>query len=94
MKGWPTPHSRFCSASANAYVSRPQSFAWMIGVWKKPRPERGPNVKTAATHPQATITAGVRQEGEGIGASALIIGFSSRLCTEWLQRSGMKLGDR
>src|ERR1700730_5643526 len=58
--GWPSPHSRFCTANASANTSRPQPFAWDKGVRKKPRVERGPNVIIPMRQPHRAMTAGVR----------------------------------
>ena len=58
--GWPTPQSRFCSASAKANTSRPQWLALDMGVRKKPCVERGPYAMIAMRQPNPTITAGVR----------------------------------
>ena len=35
-KGWPRPHSRFCTASARPNTSRPQENSRLIGWMKKP----------------------------------------------------------
>ncbi len=59
--GWPSPHSRFCSASARPKTSRPQANSRLIGWMKKPRLERGPKPNSAIKHPQMMITSGVRQ---------------------------------
>src|SRR5437660_5663489 len=58
--GWPSPHSRFCTASAGANASRPQACAWESGVRKKPRVERGPKVIMPMRQPHTAMTAGVR----------------------------------
>ena len=59
--GWPSPHSRFCIASARPKTSRPQAKSRLIGWMKKPRLERGPKLSMPIAHPQMMITSGVRQ---------------------------------
>src|SRR5262245_10646420 len=64
-KGWPIPHSRFCSASENAKTSRPQPLACDIGVRKNPSDERGPNARADTRQPQSAMTSGARQLASG-----------------------------
>src|SRR5215470_2352983 len=59
--GWPTPHRRFCRASAKAKTSRLQLLAFDIGVRKKPSDDRGPNDNSEIRQPNPMITTGVRQ---------------------------------
>src|SRR5262245_35710919 len=59
--GWPSPQSRFCSATASPNTSRPQPNSRLIGWTKKPSDERGPKLSNAIRPPQTMITSGVRQ---------------------------------
>src|SRR5256885_3346044 len=71
--GWPMPQSRFCSAKASANTSRPQPFAWDMGVRKKPNAERGPKPSSEIRQPQRMITSGVRQPIERAAAEICVI---------------------
>src|ERR1700694_4003030 len=59
--GWPIPHTRFCSAIANANVSRVHARSKVIGGRNRPKLWRVPSESISPRHPQAMITAGVRQ---------------------------------
>ena len=59
--GWPMPQRRFWIAKASANTSRPQPFAFDIGVRKNPNDERGPKLSIAISEPQMRMMAGVRQ---------------------------------
>jgi hypothetical protein len=60
-KGCDTPQIRFCSAIANAKVSRVQPWSSVIGCRNRPKPCRVPIARVRMVPPQIRTTAGVRQ---------------------------------
>src|ERR1700693_3347465 len=59
--GWPSPHNRFCTASARPNTSRPHEKSRPIGWMKKPRLDLGPKLNKAMAQPQKMMISGVRQ---------------------------------
>jgi hypothetical protein len=90
--GWPSPHSRFCKASASASTSRPQPLARDSGVRKRPSEDRGPKVRMAMRQPKTMMTAGVRQPMRAAEVAIEVIGFSAEV--HRLDPSGLTLAER
>ena len=74
--GCPTPHKRFCSASANANTSRPHPVEPVTGVRKKPSDARGPKLSSAIKQPHSTMIAGARQVNGLAAVMVVVMGIS------------------
>src|SRR5215831_16228778 len=78
-KGWEIPQIRFCSAIANAKVSRLQPWSRVIGCRNRPKPCRVPMASVRMVPPQISTTAGVRQVFIGVPAKGGIIAHTVRI---------------
>src|SRR2546425_442024 len=78
--GCVAPHTRFCTASASANVSRLQCRSPVIGCRKSPKPWRMPIPNVRTKPPQTSTTVGVRQSAARTAVEDTTILFRRSKC--------------